>query len=201
MPKLKRSSDFRQHIWGLPWAGATFKAMTSGESGVGNGTLARIPGRIAPAAHRGWWIFIGLVLQLAGSGVPTIYVWRKAKHQDVSGLITMATVKLAWHQSLHTKAGIDILVGGAVLFVIGSVVLARPFAKHWVTLLVAVPIAALVGVLALGVSILIVAGLVASLMEGDPDLTGRGGGGKAKQPDGEPQPEPAPSGQPDGTAF
>ena len=178
--------------------------MASGESEVSNGTLARIPGRIAPTAHSGWWIFIGLVLQLVGSGVPTIYVWRKAKHQDVSGLITMATVKLAWHQSLHTKVGIDILVGGAVLFVIGSVVLARPFAKHWVTLLVAVPIAALVGVLALGVLILIIAGLVATfmdVMEGDPYIAGGGGVGKAKQPDGEPQPEPAPSGQPDGTAF
>lgn len=177
--------------------------MTTGESEVGNGTLARIPGRIGPTAHRGWWIFIGLVLQLAGSGVPTIYVWRKAKHQDVGGLITVATVKLAWHQSLHAKAGIDILVGGAALFVIGSVVLARPFAQHWVTLLVFVPIAALVGVLVLGVAVLIVALLVATLM-GDGDLgalsTG-GGGGKAKKPDGEPQPEPAAPGQPGGTSF
>jgi hypothetical protein len=201
--QAERSSDFRQHTWDPSQAGATFVAMTSGESEVSNGTLARIPGRIPPTAHRGWWIFIGLVLQLAGLGGPAFYVWRKAKHQDVSGLITVATVKLAWHESLHAKAGIDILVGGAVAFAVGSVVLARPFAKHWATLLVAVPVAALCGALVLGVAALVVAVVVAAIFS-DGDLGGMdfgGGGGRTKKPKADPQSEQAPPGQPGGTSF
>lgn len=164
--------------------------MTTGaESEVDNGTLAHIPGRIAPTAHRGWWIFAGLVLQLAGIGGPAAYVWSKAKHEDVGGLITVATVKLAWHESLHLKAGVAILVAGAALFAIGSVVLARPFAKHWLTLLVAVPIAALVGALVLGVAALIVV-LVGLLIANGGDLGGGGdGSGYTRTP--KPDPEAA----------
>lgn len=170
--------------------------MTSGaQTGNDDGALSRIPGRINPTAHRGWWIFAGLVLQLAGLGVPAFYVWRKAKHQDVGGLVTVATVKLAWHESLHAKAGIDILVGGAVLFAVGSVVLARPFAKHWITLLVGVPVAALCGALVLGVAALVVV-LVVLMLEGGGDFGSGpgGGGGKTKpQPETEPQEPQLPS--------
>jgi hypothetical protein len=137
------------------------------------------------------------VPQLAGIGGPAAYVWTKAKHQDVGGLITVATVKLAWHESLHAKAGVGVLVGGAALFAIGSVVLARPFAKHWLTLLVGVPIAALCGALVLGVAALVIALVVLLLMNGS-DIGGVGGGGgggnREAQPEAEPQPqEPTPA--------
>ncbi|GAA1979215.1 hypothetical protein [Catenulispora subtropica] len=167
--------------------------MTAGaEPEIDNRMLSHIPGRIAPTAHRGWWIFVGLVLQLAGIGGPAVYVWTKAKHQDVGGLITVATVKLAWHESLHVKAGVEILVGGAVLFAIGSVALARPFAKHWLTLVVGVPIAALCGALVLGAAALVVA-LLVLMLEGGGDLSGWGGGRSTakKKPDAEPHLQPA----------
>jgi hypothetical protein len=165
--------------------------MTTGaESKSDDRMLSHIPGRISPTAHRGWWIFAGLVLQLAGIGGPAAYVWTKAKHQDLGGLITVATVKLAWHESLHAKTGIEVLIGGAVLFAIGSVALARPFAKHWLTLLVAVPIAALCGALVLGAAALVIA-LLVLMLEGGGDLNvGGGGSSTKKKPDIEPQVQP-----------
>ncbi|MBS2539250.1 hypothetical protein KGQ20_41540 [Catenulispora sp. NF23] len=175
--------------------------MTAGaaKTELNNGTLAQIPGHIPPTARRGWWIFAGLVLQLAGVGGPAAYVWAKAKHQDVSGLITVATVKLAWHQSLHAKAGVTLLIGGAALFAIGSIALARPFAKHWLTLFVGVPIAALCGALVLGVAALVIA-LLVFLFLSDADVSNLGGefGGRSsgKRKD---QPEPPPQASPPGS--
>ena len=70
--------------------------MTGGTKSEGDsGLLSHIPGQIRPTAHRNWWIFVGLVFQLVGIGGPAGYVWSKAKHQDVGGLVTVATVK-AW---------------------------------------------------------------------------------------------------------
>jgi len=156
---------------------------------IHEGALSRVPGWIKPTAHRGWWMFGGLVLQLAGLGGPAAYVWSKAKHQDVGGLITVATVKLAWRQSLHAKTGVEVLAGGAVLFVVGSVMLARPFAKHWLTLLVAVPIAALCGALVLGVAVLLIT-LVVFLLSDGGDFSfdfGGGGGGSTRKKDDKPE--------------
>jgi hypothetical protein len=151
--------------------------MTAGaDSGINNGALSHIPGRIRPTAHRGWWIFFGLLLQLGGIGGPVFYVWRKAKHQDVVGKLTVATVKLVWHESLHSKTGLEVLIAGAVVFAIGSAVVARPFVKHWVTLLVGVPIAALCGALVLGVAAIIVA-LIVFMIWADVDPSNLGGGG------------------------
>ncbi|WP_194923014.1 hypothetical protein [Catenulispora pinisilvae] len=165
--------------------------MTAGaaKTELNNGTLSHIPGHIPPTAHRGWWIFAGLVLQLAGVGGPAAYVWTKAKHQDVGGLITVATVKLAWHQSLHAKAGIAILVGGAAVFAIGSIALARPFAKHWLTLFVGVPIAALCGALVLGAAALVIA-LLVFLFLGGGDIGGFGGGGSGGSSGGKRKSQP-----------
>lgn len=174
------------------------------ESEPDDSALSRIPGRIRPTAHSGRWISAGLVLQLAGVGGPVAYVWTKAKHQDVGGLITVATVKLAWRQSLHAKTGVEVLVGGAALFTIGSVLLARPFAKHWLTLLAAVPIAALCGALVLGVAALLVTLLFLLISDGDGFdaggfFDGGGGGRRARRPPGSP-PEDSPD-QVDGTSF
>lgn len=171
-----------------------------------NGALSHIPGRIPPTQHRDWWVLIGLLLQLAGIGGPAFYVWRKAKHQDVVGKLTVATVKLAWHESLHAKAGVGVLIGGAAVFAVGSVVLARPYAKHWLTLLVAVPIAAVAGALVLGVAALVLALIWVLFITGA--NVGGGGGGSSKKKDADPQqppvqpgPGPEPSGQPGGMSF
>lgn len=127
---------------------------------------------LRPVAHRGGWIAGGLGLQLVGVGGPLAYVVLKAKHESVGGLLSVATVRLAWHGSLHTKSGVALLAAGTVLFVVGSVLLARPFVKSRLTLLLGVPVAGLVGVLVLGVVALIIGLAVAGL-----DLPSGGGGG------------------------
>lgn len=189
---------------GLPVARAIFTTMVTGEeTEVYNGTLAHVPGRIRPTAHRGWWIFAGLVLQLAGIGGSAGYVWTKAKHENVGGLLTVATVKLAWHESLHAKAGIAVLAGGAALFAIGSVALARPFAKHWLTLVVGVPVAALCGALVLGAAALIIALVVLLVVNGGDLGSGGSAGSGKKQPESGPEPlppTPDPAGQPGWTS-
>ena len=76
-----------------------------------------------------------------------------------------------------------------VLFVVGSVMLARPFAKHWLTLLVAVPIAALCGALVLGVAVLLIT-LVVFLLSDGGDFSfdfGGGGGGSTRKKDDKPE--------------
>lgn len=161
---------------------------------------APIRGRLRPVRHRGGWIAGGLGCQLVGVGVPIAYVVTKAKHESIGGLLTTATVKLAWHESLHARAGIALLAAGAIIFALGSVLLARPFVQRKLTLLVAVPLAAACGAAVLGVAALVIA-LVVLIAEGGGDLsniTGNGGSGSAKRkPSSEREPTPAASaGQP-----
>ncbi|HTJ72099.1 MAG TPA: hypothetical protein VL551_31450 [Actinospica sp.] len=129
---------------------------------------------LRPVEHRARWISGGLVLQLAGIGGPLAYVVTKAKHESISGLLSVATVRLAWHESLHAKAGVAVLAAGALVFALGSVLLARPFAKSRVTLLLAVPLAAVCGALVLGVAAIII-GLIALLIWGGGDIPSVGG--------------------------
>ncbi len=131
---------------------------------------------LAPVAKRGPWIAAGLALQLIGVAMPVVYVLDKAHKEDLGGHISRATLRLAWHQALQSHAGLALMIGGVLVFAAGAVVLARPFAKSWLTLAVAVPIAAVVGLLVLGAAVLIVvviAAIVASLF----DSGGGGGGG------------------------
>ena len=116
------------------------------------------------------------MLEVAGVGGPAAYVYEKAKKQDVGGSITQGTIRLVWHEAVHSKAGLAILIAGAVVFAIGAMLVARPFVKHWLVWLVAVPVAAVVSMLALGLAVLIVALIVAGLGELG-DLGGGGGGG------------------------
>ena len=136
---------------------------------------------LRPVAHRGLWITGGLALQLVGIGMPLAYVLTKAKHESVAGLLTVATVRLAWHESLHAKAGIAVLAGGAILFALGSVLLARPYAKRKLTLLLAVPLAAVCGALVLGVAALIIALVVLLFWNSDGDIPGFNSSGPPKK--------------------
>jgi hypothetical protein len=127
---------------------------------------------------RKWpWITSGLALQLIGVGGPVAYVVDKAHKEGFGGQISRATLALAWRQAVHSHAGLDLMIAGALVFVAGSVVLARPFARSWVTLFVAVPIAALAGVLVLGAAAIVVALIVAGA---DELLDGFGGGGGSR---------------------
>lgn len=128
-----------------------------------------VPGRLGPVLHRARWIAGGLGCQLVGVAGPIAYVVAKTKRESISGLITTATVRLAWHESLHARAGAAVLAAGAILFAIGSVLLARPYARRRSTLLVAVPVAAVCGAVFLGVAALVVAVVIL--------LSAIGGGG------------------------
>jgi hypothetical protein len=114
-----------------------------------------------------------LGLQFMGIGGPLAYVATKVRHEDVGGLVTVATVRLAWHESLHAKAGIALLAAGTALFVVGSVLLARPFVRRKVTLLLAVPAAALIGGLVMGAAALLVVVVVLAALGSS---SGSGGG-------------------------
>ncbi|SEL98449.1 hypothetical protein SAMN05414137_11666 [Streptacidiphilus jiangxiensis] len=146
------------------------------------GDTAVRSGSLGPVAHRARWVAGGLALQFAGIGGPLAYVATKVKHEDVGGLITVATVRLAWHESLHARAGIALLAAGTALFVVGSVLLARPFVRRKVTLLLAVPAAALVGGLVMGAAALLVVVVVLAALgnssgSGGGSSGGSGGGG------------------------
>jgi hypothetical protein len=132
--------------------------------------------RLKPVAPRWPWVTGGLLLQLCGAAAPIVYVLNKAHHEDVGGQITRATLTLAWRQAVHSHTGLYLMIAGAAVFVAGSMVMARPFVKSWVTLFVAVPIAALAGVLVLGAAAIVI-GLLAIGLDDLFDFGGGGGGG------------------------
>jgi hypothetical protein len=117
--------------------------------------------RLSPVSPRWPWITSGLLLQLIGAGAPVAYVVNKAHHEDLGGQISKATLTLAWRQAVHSHAGLDLMIIGALVFVIGSMVMARPFVSSMVTMFVAIPIAALAGLLILGAAAILVALLLA----------------------------------------
>jgi hypothetical protein len=143
--------------------------------------------RLRPVTARWPWITGGLLLQLAGVAAPAAYVISKAHHEDVTGQISKATLTLAWRQAVHSHAGLALMIAGALLFVIGSMLLARPFVKSYVTLFVAIPLAALAGVLILGAAALVIAVLFAILSTGDffDFSSGSSGTAKRRKPDRE----------------
>jgi hypothetical protein len=134
-------------------------------------------GSLKPVENRFPWIVGGLLLEIVGAAVPAIYMFTKAKHESLGGSITRATIRLVWHESLHSRAGIAILIGGLVVFAAGAVALARPYSKHFGVLLVGVPVAAIAGLLVLGVFALVIALVVAAAEGVDIDLPSGGGGG------------------------
>jgi hypothetical protein len=145
-------------------------------------------GSLGPVAHRNYWIAAGLLIQLAGAAAPVAMLYRRAKSEDLLQHVTGLTVKLVWHQAIHDHEGRALIIAGTAVFVLGSMVLARPFVKHLLTLVLAVPLAALVFVAALGVVALIVViiGLILwALADSNPDLSGLAptGSGKTEKPD------------------
>jgi hypothetical protein len=74
---------------------------------------------------------------------------------------------------LRSGADVALIVLGVVLFVAGAVVLARPFVRRVSTLVVAVPLAAMLGLVVFGIVALVV-GLVIALTAsaGDADWSG-----------------------------
>lgn len=68
------------------------------------------------------------------------------------------------------RQGLAVLAAGAFIYAAGSVLMARPYVARPMTLFVAVPVAAVAGMLVLGVLSFIVALLIAALANGDLDF-------------------------------
>lgn len=123
-------------------------------------------GELQPVRARGVWIAWGVVLQVVGAAIPVTIALHLESKDGVLGSITRYTVRLVWQQMAHSAADLALVVLGVALFIVGSVVLARPFVRRRSTLLLGVPLAALVGLLALGVFAVVVAIVIAA--EQDP---------------------------------
>ncbi|MCX4091373.1 hypothetical protein [Nocardia sp. alder85J] len=118
------------------------------------------PGRLAPVADRRAWQPAGLVVQLLAvviAAIPVVTELWHLKNRDGIAHLTTAVLPLAWHETSHTTSALVLLGAGAVLFVAGSVVLARPHVRNRWLLVVAVPVAAVAGPLILGSLVAIVA--------------------------------------------
>jgi hypothetical protein len=118
---------------------------------------------LGPVGSRAPWVAGGLVLQAVSAGGVAAYLWHKIRHQNARGHITAAMIRLAWHGEVHTRPGLAVLVAGTVVYAAGSVLMARPYISRPVTLFVAVPLAAVAGMLVLGILALIVALVMAAV--------------------------------------
>jgi hypothetical protein len=129
------------------------------------GRLGDEPRALPPVSSRGRWIGWGFVVQVIGIAVPAAYLSVNAHRMSVTADITAASFRLAWRSDAHTGTGLALLMIGAATFAIGSTLMARPFVRRRVTLLIAVPLAALLGVLVLGVLALVVAAVVGGALD------------------------------------
>jgi hypothetical protein len=127
-------------------------------------------GALLPA-HRARWIVGGLALQVIGLALPVGLVLTRARREGVVGEISKYTIRLAWHDTLRSPSSLALVIGGILVYIAGSMTLARPFIRRRVLLWGAVPLAALGGLIVLGVAAIVVAGLVA-LAEGHLDFSG-----------------------------
>jgi hypothetical protein len=118
---------------------------------------------LEPLRSRWPWVVWGLIVQALGVGSVAVVMWHNVRDQSLGGHITAEMVRFAWHSELHSHAGLIVLVAGAVIYAVGSVVMARPYLSRPAALFIAVPIAAVVGMLLLGVLALAVSALFSAL--------------------------------------
>lgn len=107
-------------------------------------------GELKPVGNRATWITWGLALQAIGVGIPVTVALRRANRDGALASITHYTVRLVWHEMLRSHADVALVVLGVLMFAAGAIVLARPFARRRVTLLVAVPLTAIAGLAVFG---------------------------------------------------
>jgi hypothetical protein len=135
----------------------------------------------------------GLALQVLGAGGLAAFVWLKVRRENLGGHLTAATIRLVWHGEVHTRQGLMVLVAAALLYAAGSIVMARPYVSRPVTLFVAVPLAAVAGLLVLGALALIVALAIAAFTSDGFDFpgwdfsSGSGGDGRRRRRRGQPR--------------
>jgi hypothetical protein len=131
---------------------------------------------LAPLRSRWPWVVWGLIVQALGVGSVAVVMWRNIRDQSLGGHITAEMIRFAWHSELRNRAGLIVLAVGAVIYAIGSVVMARPYVSRPATLLIAVPLAAVAGMLLLGVLALAVSTLFSVLANSAGDGSSGGGG-------------------------
>jgi hypothetical protein len=122
---------------------------------------------LKPPESRTAWVAWGFAAQVLGAGSVAVVLWRNIRGQGLSARITAELIRVAWRSELHTRAGLIVLIAGAVAYAAGSILMARPYISSPVTLFVAVPAAAVVGMLALGVLALLLALVLVTLANGD----------------------------------
>ena len=130
---------------------------------------------LAPLRSRWPWVVWGLIVQALGVGSVAVIMWHNIRNQSFGGHITAEMIRFAWHSQLHNRTGVIVLAAGAVIYAVGSVVMARPYVSRPATLFMAVPIAAVAGMLLLGVLALVVAALFSAFANNSGG--GLGGGG------------------------
>jgi hypothetical protein len=89
-------------------------------------------------AAGGTWVAWGLALQTIGVGIPVTIALRRANRDGVLGRVTHYTVRLVWHEMLRADADVGLMLLGLVVFLVGAVVMARPFVRRRAALFVAV---------------------------------------------------------------
>jgi len=137
-------------------------------------------GSLSPIRSPERWVVSGLTFQTVGVAGAATYAWLRLRREGIGGHITAATIRLAWHADVHTRAGVAVIAAGAIIYAVGSMLMARPYVSRPVMLFVAVPAAAVIGMLALGVLVLIVAILLAAIAANiDLPLDIGGGGGSS----------------------
>lgn len=122
------------------------------------------------------WVAWGLIVQVLAVGTVAAAMWQSIRRRSLGGHITAEMIKFAWRGELHTRLGLIVLVAASVTYAAGSVIMARPFISRPLALFVAVPIAAVAGLLVFGVLVLVLALLFAALENADLpdfDLPGR----------------------------
>lgn len=125
---------------------------------------------LGPLRSRYPWVVWGLTIQVLGVGMVAAVLWRSIRSQSLGGHITAEMIKFAWRSELHTPAGVSVLAAASVIYAAGSVVMARPYISRPLALFVAVPIAAVAGLLVLGVLALVMTVLYLALENGDFDF-------------------------------
>ena len=118
-------------------------------------------GALKPVENRVAWISWGLALQAIGVGIPVTVALSRANRDGVLVSVTHYTVRLVWHEMLRSHADVALVALGVLTFAAGAIVLARPLARRRSTLLIAVPLMAVVGLAVLGVVALVCAAVVA----------------------------------------
>jgi hypothetical protein len=135
---------------------------------------------LTPPRSRVPWVGWGVILQVLGLGSVAVVMWRNIRQQGIVGHVTAEMVKFAWHSELHTRSGLLVLLAGSVVYGAGSVVMARPYIASPAWLFIAVPTAAVAGMLVLGVLVVIL-WVLFLVAENDVDLSLLDFGGRRRR--------------------